>query len=357
MTMSVVPGFIHRPGRHCGSTSLQNLVNWGGWPLSEAACFGMGSGLDSIFLAGFPGFPLGSFLGRGGDLEDFFFNNLGLGSPRTQAADFAEMTNHISAKLSAEPVMVQGDVAGLDYYNSPEHFAGHKFLLVGRADDGRFLSADTAFPELIPVTPVSLEKSVSYESELFPGRFQYFDLKFPLPPLRAETIVPAVHRALVRTADHLENPRDLGAHMASSAAGFSLWKKHCDFKSMAGSEGFALSARFAYQVIEKRGTGRAAFRYLFRDFLQEILDETLLPYAGPVRCFDAPDARNTIRELIKLTDETADRYRRAASVYKMISIGRKDLNAAGSEMNQHIDFIQTHEKEMALVLKSLVRSV
>ncbi len=355
--MSVVPGFVHRPGRHCGSTSLQNLVNWAGWPLSEAACFGVGSGLDSIFLAGYDAFPLGSFLGRGGDLEDFFFENLGLGRPRRQAPDFSTLVNEISARVVSQPVMVQGDVAGLEYYNSPEHFAGHKFLLVGQENDGRFLSADTAFPELIPVSRTSLEKSVAYESELFPGRFQYFELQFPLPPLEADHVVSAVHRALARTASNLGHPRNLGQHMASAAEGFSLWKKHCDFESLQSASGFALSARFAYQIIEKRGTGRAAFRYLFRDFLQEILDETILPDSGPVRCFADRNAAPIIRDLIAATEETADRYRAVASVYKMLSIGKKDLGAAQRELFGHLDFLEEREARMAQLADSLVKQV
>ncbi len=346
----LVPGFVHQPGRHCGSTALADLMKWGGWPLSEAACFGLGAGLDTIFLSGNEEFPLGSFLGRGADLEDFFFENLGLGRPRRKLASFAEMLTVIESSLPERPVLLQGDVAALDYYNSPEHFPGHKFLVVGRDGQGRFLCADTGFPELMPVGAASLERSLAFESALFPGRFQYFAVELPLPALSPDVLSPAVRRSLRRTAERLGRPRTLGASLTSAEAAFVEWKKHCDFAKRR-SPRFELSARFAYQVIEKRGTGRAAFRFLFDDYLAQLESDSV---AGQrLGLFETAAARATLAELRRQTRATAQAYRAVASTYKMLSIGRKDLTEAQSEMYRQLDRLEREEKQMARLLEAL----
>ncbi|MFZ5530271.1 MAG: BtrH N-terminal domain-containing protein, partial [Pseudomonadota bacterium] len=34
----------HRPGRHCGSSAIRDLLEFHGTTLTEAMCFGLGSG-------------------------------------------------------------------------------------------------------------------------------------------------------------------------------------------------------------------------------------------------------------------------------------------------------------------------
>ncbi|MBI3396429.1 MAG: BtrH N-terminal domain-containing protein, partial [Spirochaetia bacterium] len=227
--MPVVAHFQHVLGRHCGSTALSDMVRYAGWPLSEAACFGLGAGLESVFLEGSAEYPTGWFLGRGSDLEDVFFKTVNIPDPRRLGESFADVQSFLHRRLREAPVMVQGDVAALPYYNSPEHFTGHKFVVVGTETDGSFLTADTAFPGFQRVTPQALEQAMSFETELFPGKYIYFDIPCPLPPLAPATLSISVKAALRKQAENL-----LGTVTSQSGPfhhgprAFSIWKKHLE---------------------------------------------------------------------------------------------------------------------------------
>ncbi|MGH6960024.1 MAG: BtrH N-terminal domain-containing protein, partial [Dongiaceae bacterium] len=51
--MIALPGFVHRPGVHCGSTSMADVLRHQGLELSEPMCFGLGSGLHLVYLRDF----------------------------------------------------------------------------------------------------------------------------------------------------------------------------------------------------------------------------------------------------------------------------------------------------------------
>ncbi len=65
---TLVPGFKHLPGNHCGSTALRNLLGFAGVELSEEMAFGLGAGACFYYLpsptprrpAGSTGGPLAS---------------------------------------------------------------------------------------------------------------------------------------------------------------------------------------------------------------------------------------------------------------------------------------------------------
>ena len=40
----MVPGYSHRPGNHCGSAALRNLLAFHGLDISEELAFGLGAG-------------------------------------------------------------------------------------------------------------------------------------------------------------------------------------------------------------------------------------------------------------------------------------------------------------------------
>ncbi|MGB1221336.1 MAG: BtrH N-terminal domain-containing protein, partial [Alcanivoracaceae bacterium] len=45
---SIVP--THRPGRHCGSSAIRDLLEFHGLTLTEAFCFGLGAGLGITYV-------------------------------------------------------------------------------------------------------------------------------------------------------------------------------------------------------------------------------------------------------------------------------------------------------------------
>ena len=51
MTRHLIKDYRNLAGEHCGSTAMRNLLyHYGGLELAEEAVFGLGSGIDCLFL-------------------------------------------------------------------------------------------------------------------------------------------------------------------------------------------------------------------------------------------------------------------------------------------------------------------
>ena len=70
--MPSVPGYVHPPGNHCGSTALRNLLGFHGVELSEEMAFGLGAGAGFYYLALDDTSPSRWFNGRTARLEESF---------------------------------------------------------------------------------------------------------------------------------------------------------------------------------------------------------------------------------------------------------------------------------------------
>src|SRR5215207_2220823 len=70
--MATVPGYVHTPGNHCGSTALRNLLAFHGVEISEEMAFGLGAGAGFYYLAMDDSSPSRWFNGRTARLEESF---------------------------------------------------------------------------------------------------------------------------------------------------------------------------------------------------------------------------------------------------------------------------------------------
>src|SRR3954451_17086439 len=70
--MPAVPGYVHTPGHHCGSTALRNLLGFHGIALSEEMAFGLGAGACFYYLTLEDASPSRWFNGRTARLEESF---------------------------------------------------------------------------------------------------------------------------------------------------------------------------------------------------------------------------------------------------------------------------------------------
>ena len=70
--MATVPGYVHTPGNHCGSTALRNLLAFHGVEISEEMAFGLGAGAGFYYLALEDGSLSRWFNGRTARLEESF---------------------------------------------------------------------------------------------------------------------------------------------------------------------------------------------------------------------------------------------------------------------------------------------
>src|SRR3972149_6425830 len=83
----VVPGYVHRPGLHCGSSAMRNLLAFRGISLSEPMCFGLGSGAGFLYVPGLQVSPGVAFHGRVMEMERELCDALAIPFPERAEKD------------------------------------------------------------------------------------------------------------------------------------------------------------------------------------------------------------------------------------------------------------------------------
>ena len=147
--MPSVPGYVHTPGNHCGSTALRNLLGFHGIELSEEMAFGLGAGASFYYLTLEDSSPSRWFNGRTARLEESFRDLTGAA---LELRTFAEGDDEAWEAARAEvdggnPALLLTDIYYLDHYGNSAHFPGHAVVLAGYDDEVAQLS-DTGFAEL-----------------------------------------------------------------------------------------------------------------------------------------------------------------------------------------------------------------
>ena len=258
----MVPGFRHRPGNHCGSTALRNLLGFHGVEISEEMALGLGAGVSFYYVPLDGQTPSRFTNGRFGRLEEQFLELTGLELELETFADPAGSWDAARAAVdSGRPALLLTDLYYLDHYGSSAHFPGHAVLLVGYDDEVAYLS-DTAFTEL---QTTRLENLAAARHG-----------KHPVFPLEGHTVVvpegveladprAAAPEAIARNARQMIEPA-LGEYeglpaLRRFAAEVGRWPEMLP--------DWQWCARFNYQVIERRGTGGGNFRLMYSRFLAE----------------------------------------------------------------------------------------
>ncbi len=260
-----IADFDHEPGAHCGSTSLRNLADHYGWGLSEPACFGLASGLGFSYFE-LPRDPWRLFVGRPMWLEAAFFDHLDVPHTEREAQDWETAWGDVRERVDAgDPVLVFVDLYYLDYYGTDTHFAPHSLLVVGYDDDHAYM-ADSEFAELQRL-PLSSLRAAWSSTDLLPLANRWIAVDGdPRRPVDA-----AAGRAVAETAAYMLGEsvdRPVLSFGESGVAGIRALA--ADLPGWTGLEDPRWAARFAYQNVEKRGTGGGAFRGLYAPFLSEL---------------------------------------------------------------------------------------
>jgi uncharacterized protein DUF4872/butirosin biosynthesis protein H-like len=259
--------FPHVAGIHCSSSSIADILRYDGQRLSEAMVFGLGSGLGFISSSEARHSPAYRFNGRALDLEGKFYSLFGVQLAWAGRWDPDAIER---ALAQGRPVIAQTDIAYLPYYDHV-HFPLHGIVVTGW-DGAHARVADTWSSELQTVDASQLRDALAGEGSPFmerPFRFA------PAPRIDAKVDADALARAILVAAREMLEPAVAGTGipaMRKLAADRAGWRNSADW---------AWSARFAYQGIEKRGTGGGGFRRLYARFLEEA--QPLLPAIGKVR--------------------------------------------------------------------------
>lgn len=259
----MVVGYEHVPGNHCGSTALRNLLRFGGVEITEEMALGLGAGVSFYYVELDGQSPSRFINGRAARLEHQFLELTGLPLELRTYREPEESWHAARAEVDdGRPALLLTDLFYLDHYGNSAHFPGHAVVLAGYDDERAYLS-DTGFEELQETRLENLARARHGRHPIFP-----LDGHMVALPAAGELFDPraAAERAIARNVRQMLEP-ELG-----------------DFEGLRALERFAVEvgrwpqaiddwqwcARFAYQVIERRGTGGGNFRLMYSRFLAEV---------------------------------------------------------------------------------------
>ena len=265
----MLDGFEHAAGAHCGSTSLTDVATYRRWGLSEPMCFGIGAGLGFSFIESEDG-PTKQFVGRTPWLETAFHEHLGVtveqGSEQTFEAAWNDVTAHLDA---GRPVLLFVDIFYLPYYDSDVHFSPHVVLAVDYDEESVTL-ADSEHDDLQRLSLSNLRTAMGSEHGVF-GELTNDWLVAMDDPTRS--VADAARDGLRTTAEAMLEPESTtwAGDATNGLDGLRAFAHSLpDWPDLPDAE---WCTRFAYQNVEKRGTGGSAFRGLFAPFVAEVAPE------------------------------------------------------------------------------------
>lgn len=259
----MVAGYRHVPGNHCGSTALRNLLGFHGRPISEEMALGLGAGVCFYYVPLDGQSPSRFTNGRVGRLEEQFVELTGLPLTLETFADPQASWEAARGVVdSGRPALLLTDLYYLDHYGRSAHFPGHAVILAGYDDELAYLS-DTAFAELQTTRLASLEEARHGEHPVFPLSGHMLSVA---DGVELDDPVRTAPAAIARNARQMLEP-PMGQYeglpaLRRFAAEVGGWPEQID--------DWQWSARFCYQVIERRGTGGGNFRLMYSRFLAEV---------------------------------------------------------------------------------------
>jgi hypothetical protein len=261
--MPSVPGYVHTPGHHCGSTALRNLLAFHGTEISEEMAFGLGAGACFYYVTIEDASPTRWFNGRTARLEENFDELTGAALElRTFEPGDNAAWEEARAEIDAgRPALLLTDLYYLDHYGNSAHFPGHAVVLAGYDEEHAHLS-DTGFEDLQTTRLENLDRARHSQHPAYPLAGHMFTAAGEVSTERLREAIPA---AIARAAQAMVEPEFRGFSGLDAvrrlAAEAGAWPE------VAGD--WQWCARFGYQVIERRGTGGGAFRLMYSRFLAE----------------------------------------------------------------------------------------
>jgi hypothetical protein len=261
-SQTMVPGYHHLPGNHCGSTALRNLLAFHGLDVSEELAFGLGAGACFYYIVLDGQAPSRFTNGRTARLEEQFVELTGAPIELDTTDDAGESWERARAVVdSGRPPILLTDLYHLDYYGRSAHFPGHAVVLAGYNPGHAYLS-DTGFEELQTTSLESLALARHEQHPAYPISGHMFHIQ---DGASLGDLAGAAPRAIERAVRGMLEPE------LDEFQGLAALRR---FTAEVGdwpdaAEDWQWCARFGYQVIERRGTGGGNFRGMYARFLAE----------------------------------------------------------------------------------------
>ncbi len=347
----IVNNFIHRVGYHCESSSMRDLFEFYGFPMSEAMAFGldatMGFGFfDTTSNVSFiPESDIPFFLGgKQGTIEPSSLGCRLLGiTLRKQSFTSADKAWKESKKLIDQdvPLILQIDLGYLPYFEEEGniHFGGHTITLAGYDEEkGVAYVGDSEFKDFQEVRIEQLKKGRS--SEYGPKFMRPNNTQFSMhrrtdgkhPPLAA-----GVKLAIQKVVNNMLRPSISNSGIQGLklfAQSIPEWKDKLQGETKDPSGKTISRSRLMFELmhgyIETWGTGGAAFRNLYKQFLIELLDHNQLR-EGP-RAWNNEEFK-ILEESIPIISDSAKNWtiiaetlKHTADEYKEECLNNVDIN-------------------------------
>ncbi|WP_247729592.1 BtrH N-terminal domain-containing protein [Halovivax limisalsi] len=305
-----VDGYVHHTGDHCGSTSLRNLAGRYDWGVDEPTCFGLAAGLGFTYFE-LARAPHRGFFGRPLWIEDAFFEHLGIGyerwqpgiaaEPDTDDERWAAVVDRLRDRTAAgDPVMVFTDIFHLEYFDTGTHFAPHTILVVD-VDGDEVVLSDSEF-DAVQRVPIPDLRAAMGSDAVFDLGYRHLVVTDPEPTVDLAT---AARAAIETTADAMLDPNRRDRPLGRGSHGLDGIRAFADdLPAWTDLPDPQWTARFAYQNVERRGTGGGAFRSLYARFLHRMIAE--LPELDPAlaeRTAAIADDWTSIGETLKTASE------------------------------------------------------
>ncbi|MBN2168614.1 MAG: BtrH N-terminal domain-containing protein [Actinobacteria bacterium] len=333
MAKVIIEGFVHRPGGHCGSSAMRDVLNFHGLDLTEDMVFGLGAGIGFMYYDNPSWVPPIFIGGRQWGMEKSLCKNLGIGLEVVTGLDSEEAWSAVKELVSDnKPTVVHVDVVYLDYLKAKRHFSQHRILVVGYDEEaGIAYVSDNDRDEIQELPLASLARARSYNGPPIPAGNAFYRLTIPVRFPSIETVIPGAVRDAVRenmlvppekaSFDHRGAQISIGlAGLERFAAGIGKWTTVMD------DETIGLVCKNIYVSAEKGGTGYGGnFRRMYGRFLVEsagVLGPEVLGKIG--------------RELISIGDRWSE-----------LSLACKEKSGAGAGVVKEIDPIiqEIYERE------------
>lgn len=258
--------FPHRQFAHCESGVTANLLNYHGFPCSEAMAFGIGSGL---FFAYIPFvkinfLPLTTFRSSPGSIFKKVTKRLGVTICREQFKSKDKAEWRLDQLLAAgQPVGAQTGVYWLPFFPPAYrfHFNAHNLVVIGK-EDNDYLISDPIFEETVRCPSEDLRMARFAKGALAPKGKIYYIKKIPDHvnlPQAIEAGIRDVCRVMLKVPVPLlgiRGMRLLAGHMKN-------WPKKL------GDKQAILHLGHLIRMQEEIGTGGAGFRFIYAAFLEE----------------------------------------------------------------------------------------
>lgn len=265
--MSLIEGYDHQDGVHCGAAAIGNVTRFYGWQYTEAASFGIGGGPAFVRYTD-PESPWQRFRTSPLWLERAFFERTGIPHLFREGDELEMAWANVATRVDdGDPVILYLDPDPLPYLpEEPNHLPPHVAVLIGYDEDTVVLS-DAAVETRQEISRETLAEAWVHD--------RYLDLKreYLVVTRAAKTNdgTDAAAAGLRQAATYMLDPLEIKRNARGPGdEGLAAMRTFADsIREWADDPAAGEQVRAAKRAIDEHGDG-TAYRGLFADSVEEL---------------------------------------------------------------------------------------